>query len=303
VDPTFTLGKESQRRIQIIQKLKEKDLFDANAKRHLPGVIQNIAVISSETAAGYADFLETLGNSPFKIAYRTTLFQASMQGNNTESEVCSQLENIQEISAKYDLIVIIRGGGGSMDLRYFDNLPIAIRIAESDLPVWTGIGHATDQTVVDLVAHTSCKTPTAVAQQIDEYNRQFLYRLEAAKTTITELARVRLMDGYSELNQIRQELSFMSKSAFDKKYNVLNRYQEKLEGVVKTKLEKFFIDIHQKKQRLKDLHPSRILERGYVALEQGEERIYRITDFKAEEVMNLTFSDGTLSVKPKNVSQ
>lgn len=303
VDPTFTLGKESQRRIQIIQKLKEKDLLDANAKRHLPGIIQNIAVISSETAAGYADFLETLGNSPFKIAYRTTLFQASMQGNNTESDVCSQLEIIQEISAKYDLIVIIRGGGGRMDLRYFDNLPIAIRIAESDLPVWTGIGHATDQTVVDLVAHTSCKTPTAVAQQIDEFNRQFLYRLEAAKTTITELARVRLMDGYSELNQIRQELSFISKSAFDKKYNELHRYEEKLGGLVKTKLEKFFIDIHQKKQRLRDLHPSRILERGYVALEQGEKRIYRISDFTAEEVMKLTFSDGTLSVKPKNVSQ
>jgi len=303
IDPTFTLGKESQRRIQIIQELKEKDLLDANAKQTLPGIIQDIAIISSPTAAGYADFSQTLKNSPFNIKYRTTLFQASMQGNNTESEVCEQIKRIQKKSNSFDLIVIIRGGGGSMDLRYFDNLAIAIQIAESSLPVWVGIGHATDQTIADMVANISCKTPTAVAQHIDEYNRQFLYQLDSAKTTISDISRVRLLDRHTELKQIRQELSFLSKSACDKKYNELHRYTEKLSNRVKMTLEKYSTDIEQKKQRLRDLHPAYILKRGFVALEQGDKRISRLSDFKLEENMDLTFSDGTLTLKPQNTSK
>ncbi len=299
IDPTFTLGKESQRRMEILQRLKKENKLDSNSKVHLPRAIQKIAVISSETAAGYVDFLETLNASAANINYDIHLFQASMQGNNTEKEVCQKLSEIDKESGFYDLLVIVRGGGGSMDLRYFDNYKIALRIAECKLPIWSGIGHAIDQTIVDLVAHTSLKTPTAVAQHIDSYNSQFLMKLAEIKREVSEITKSRLHSEKSYLQQIRQNLSYTSKSVIDKGLNEIHRVREKIRIYSHQRIASLSNELEQNKQRVKDLNPSLVLQRGFVALEQKDRRIHKKSKFDNQESFEITFSDGTESVHRK----
>lgn len=299
IDPSYTLGQEGQRRLQIIEKLKKDKLLDKNNQRQLPGVIQNIAVISSQSAAGYSDFIESLQSAQSNIAYRTYLYPASMQGDKTETEVRKQLETIQKEPATFDLIVIIRGGGGRMDLRYFDSFNIAKDIADSPLPVWVGIGHAVDQSVLDMVAHTSCKTPTAVAQHIEEHNRNFIDELERSKLRIKELVQYRISMCRNENQQLNQQLSYLLKGAIDKKYNQVQNSREKLLELTNRKIELMQVEIQQVRQRLQDLQPQRILERGYVAIEQNELRISRKEDLELNKEFAITFANGVQTITPK----
>lgn len=299
IDPSYTLGRESQRRMEILQKLKKDEKLDSNANRPLPSAIQNIAVISSASAAGYADFIETLKASADDIDYDIRLFQASMQGSQTEKEVCEQLSEVNRESASFDLVVIIRGGGGSMDLRYFDNYEIALRIAECKLPVWSGIGHAIDQTIVDLVAHTSLKTPTAVAQHIDYHNRAFLMQLAEMKRKVVDITRNRLQSEHAYLEQIRQNLGYTSKSVIDIGLNQIHRLREKVHFYSRQRLNSLSNELEQNKQRIKDLNPRRVLQRGFVALEQNNRRIHKKTKFESQKSFEITFSDGTQSIPNK----
>ncbi|MFT6716083.1 MAG: exodeoxyribonuclease VII large subunit [Saprospiraceae bacterium] len=163
IDPTFTLGELAKNKQEIIQRLKNEGLLEVNKMLELELVPKRIAIISSGTAAGYEDFMSQLNANGKSYVFETTLFSASMQGDLVEKEVLEALGAVLKNVSSYDAVVIIRGGGASLDLTAFDNYRIAKMIANFPLPVVVGIGHERDSTVVDLVAHTSLKTPTAVA--------------------------------------------------------------------------------------------------------------------------------------------
>ena len=177
IDPSFTIGQMEMNRQKILQKLFDEGLTHQNKLTKLPVVIQRIAVISSDNAAGYIDFINHLSQNPYGYQFKTTLFRASLQGQNTEREVCQALNDISEDASKYDCTVIIRGGGSKLDLAWFDNFNIGARIAKSPIPVMTGIGHDINATVADTVAHTTLKTPTAAADFIISHNICFEYLL------------------------------------------------------------------------------------------------------------------------------
>lgn len=176
IDPTYTIGEAQRQRNLIIETLKRDGIFDMNKGLELPIVIQNIAVISSATAAGYEDFLHQLSDTPYR--FNTTLFPALMQGKETQESVCEALSRIANSEADFDVVVIIRGGGATTDLQWFDSYEICSYIAQMPLPVLTGIGHQKDLSVADMVANMSLKTPTAVASFIiesaDVYYSEFL---------------------------------------------------------------------------------------------------------------------------------
>jgi len=173
IDPSYTLGDLEKQKKEIIEKLVSEGVFDMNKELVLPAVIQNIAVISSSGAAGYEDFVNQLSSNKHEYAFNTTLFDANMQGTNTEVTVIKALNNIFEQSQNFDIVAIIRGGGSKSDLSYFDNYNIAYRITQFPLPVFSGIGHDRDESVADMVSHTKLKTPTAVANYIIDYNLLF----------------------------------------------------------------------------------------------------------------------------------
>lgn len=163
IDPTYSLGEIARLRMETIARLKRDGLFAANRSLPLPNLIQRLAVISSPTAAGYGDFMNHLKHNQYGVICYTALFSAQMQGEQTTPSIIAALERISPHIEHFDAVVIIRGGGAVSDLRAFDCYSLCAACAQYPLPILVGIGHDRDETVLDLIAHTSQKTPTAVA--------------------------------------------------------------------------------------------------------------------------------------------
>ena len=168
IDPTYTIGDIEQQRKDIILRLKREGIIEMNKEIPLLYPIQKIAVISSETAAGFEDFADQLINNSSGIKFYFKLFHAIMQGAMAEPSIMEALDRIYNYESFFDCVVIIRGGGSKSDLSCFDSYNLAYYITQFPLPVITGIGHEKDDSIVDIVAHTRLKTPTAVAGFIIE---------------------------------------------------------------------------------------------------------------------------------------
>lgn len=180
IDPTYTLGDIEKQRQQTIEMLKAEGVFDMNKELQLPEVIQKIAVISSEKAAGYGDFVEQLDGNEARYKFYHKLFPAIMQGENAEQSIINSLEKIYQYEDFFDVVVVIRGGGSKTDLSCFDKYWLAYHLAQYPIPVLTGIGHEQDDSVTDMIAHTRLKTPTAVASFLIERCANFEDRLDNA---------------------------------------------------------------------------------------------------------------------------
>ncbi len=163
IDPAYTMGDMALRRQQILKQLEEEGIMYLNKELDLPELPQRIAVISSNTAAGYGDFANQLKQNEQGFAFQIELFPALMQGNQAEQSVLDAMQQIDSRIDDFDVLVIIRGGGATSDLACFDSYLLAAAVAQFRLPVITGIGHERDETVIDKVAHTRMKTPTAAA--------------------------------------------------------------------------------------------------------------------------------------------
>jgi exodeoxyribonuclease VII large subunit len=163
IDPAFTVGEMAMKRQHVIKKLEQDGVFSMNKELEIPKVPQRIAIISSKNAAGFSDFINHLSGNSFGYVFYTALFESAMQGIETESGIIGALDRIAISVDLFDVVVIIRGGGSQTDLGWFDSYNIAYHVTQFPLPVITGIGHEKDMSVTDLVANTSLKTPTAVA--------------------------------------------------------------------------------------------------------------------------------------------
>jgi exodeoxyribonuclease VII large subunit len=164
IDPSFTVGELARQKQLIINQLVEEGIFGMNKELQIPEVPQRIAIISSEKAAGYQDFMTQITQNPYGYCFHTTLFQASMQGKETTNDIIRSLDQIYSQETDFDIVAIIRGGGSQSDLNSFNTYDLAANVTQFPLPVITGIGHEKDDTILDLVAHTRLKTPTAVAE-------------------------------------------------------------------------------------------------------------------------------------------
>ena len=189
IDPAYTMGDMMLNRREIIERLKHEGIFGMNKELELPLVPQNIAVISSGTAAGYQDFINQLEMNSQGFKFYTHLFEAYMQGAGTVPSIISALEQIFKYDAFFDVVVVIRGGGATADLSSFDNYNLAFHITQFPLPVITGIGHEKDDTIIDLVAHTRLKTPTAVAEFLINGAGRFYEQLTGLEEVVTERCR------------------------------------------------------------------------------------------------------------------
>lgn len=191
IDPAYTLGETERLRRQTIAQLQEEGVFEMNKDFELPHVLQRIAVISSPKAAGYRDFMQELKASPYR--FEVKLFASVMQGDAAEGSIVDALDAVAGQGDEFDAVVIIRGGGSTSDLGCFDNYRLCAYIAQFPLPVVTGIGHDKDVSVADMVAHTSLKTPTAVAAFLVARAGEVHARLEGLYAEITDYARQKLM--------------------------------------------------------------------------------------------------------------
>jgi exodeoxyribonuclease VII large subunit len=173
IDPRYTLGEMALKRKQTIERLEKEGIIDLNKDLPFPLVPLRIAVISSETAAGYGDFVNRISTDPHSYGFVLSLHEAYMQGERAERSILKALASCRKKIGRYDLIAIIRGGGSQAELHCFDSYKIAKETASMSIPVLTGIGHERDETVLDRVAHRRLITPTAVAEFIISRVRLF----------------------------------------------------------------------------------------------------------------------------------
>ena len=233
IDPTYTLGDMARRRREIIARLQSEGVAEMNKELDLPLVPQKIAIISSSTAAGYQDFIDQLKNNPAGYHFDLKLFPAIMQGNQAETSIIGALEQIYLYENFFDAVVIIRGGGSQADLSCFDNYNLAYFITQFPLPVITGIGHEKDDSIVDMVAHTRLKTPTAVAEFLISGVAQFDLNLDEINKQFIEIVTDLIAESKNNIAQITRMIAPLTREKISKANNNLSQTIWKLDNSVK----------------------------------------------------------------------
>ncbi len=304
IDPTYTLGEMAQRKQAILKQLAEEGVIDMNKELALPLVPQKIAVISSPSAAGYGDFCDQLNNNPQGYKFYIKLFQATMQGERTEESVVQALERIYQYDDVFDVVAIIRGGGSTSDLMCFDNYWIAYNIAQFPIPVFSGIGHERDETVVDFVAHTRLKTPTAVAEHLLELVGEFDYRISSLRDRISKETRETLSRHRIRFDHISKNFKPLVKNAILTNENQLSKIAHLVENQTKNYLKSKDHQLIQFTHSLNNSSQNLILEKKQ-ELNQYKLKLAQELRFLFKEEKNkLSLMDKTKELlDPKNILQ
>ena len=285
INPEFTMGDMARKRQEIIDTLKREGVFELQKELVLPQFAQRIAVISSENAAGYGDFCHQLADNPQQLKFYTHLFPAVMQGEGVEESVIGALNSINENIEKFDAVVIIRGGGATSDLSGFDTLRLAENVANFPIPIITGIGHDRDESIVDMVAHTKVKTPTAAAALLIDHLNLVLERLLDAQAELiaavrhrNELEQARLVRMSEKIpvlfslvktrqeQRIERHLANITAALNDKlsrEHHRLSLIESQLGPTLLQQMTKENYRLQLLQQRLEALNPQRLLQHGY----------------------------------------
>lgn len=298
VDPSYTIGQMEMNRTKILEQLKSQGWLDINKQIRLPKVFQKIAVISSENAAGYIDFINHMHSNAFGYQYKITLFQAAMQGQRTEKEVCQALEAIENNHQSFDCILIIRGGGSKMDLAWFDNYNIGITVGKSSIPVITGIGHDIDSTVTDIVAHTSLKTPTAVAAFIIDHNAAFEGDIINMMERMGHLIRRSVRQYEYRMTSLTKMLSSIPQEKVNNRNLLLQFKTQQLASAVQIQISKQKEKLQNTMANIALLQPHNVLKRGYAIVHQEGAVITRAAGFSQAKVTDIEFFDHKVQIKP-----
>lgn len=271
IDPTYTVGDMERKKREILRQLEEEGVIDLNKELEMPMLPQRVAVISSATAAGYGDFCNQLASNPRGYDFHTQLFPAIMQGERVEESIIAALDAIYAQLDQWDVVVIIRGGGATSDLSGFNTYALAANCAQFPLPIITGIGHERDDTVIDLIAHTRMKTPTAAAAFLIACMDKVADRLDEWSYRLQQGARNCLLWEHQRIERLKQCIpNAVYKRIADAKYELLS-VQRDLQMVSQQFLSVKKHRLELLRQRLNDALPEKQLTRGYsITLKDGK---------------------------------
>ncbi len=292
IDPTYTLGDQARNRALILKQLEEEGVLTLNKELELPTITNRIAVISSPTAAGYEDFCNQLENNTDGFVFYAHLFPAIMQGERTEESIISALDRIYEHVDKFDAVIIIRGGGATSELSSFDSYLLAANCAQFPLPIITGIGHERDDTVLDIVAHTRAKTPTAVAEfLIKRIQSAAIVMYELQESIITSTNR-KLTEETVFLNTLATHFSYIIKDNTKDQLNKINTFTERLKNATKRVIQEEKHRLTNKEQFLKLISPENILKKGYTLTIRNNKIVKSSLELKEGDTITNRFYDG-----------
>lgn len=314
IDPAYTMGDMLRKRMEIIRQLKEEGVFTLNKELPFPVLPKRIAIITSPTAAGYEDFLNQLANNKADYPFYPKLFPALMQGEKTEGSVIEALDRIYHHLDAFDVVVIIRGGGATSDLNSFDSYLLAANCAQFPLPIVTGIGHERDDTILDMVAHTRMKTPTAVAefligcmdlaageleelqQEVSELATNILLKqknfLQLLGARLPVIATNRIERNRSLLQMLGSRLPSSASTLLTRRRSTLDTLQMQLQNRSTSRLAEGTRFIQLTEQFIKMASPDYVLKRGYsLALKDGK-IIKHAADLDSGDKLVTRFTDG-----------
>ena len=299
IDPTYTLGDMARKRQEIIRQLKAEGVFDLQKELQLPLFCQRIAVISSETAAGYGDFCNQLADNPYGFLFHTRLFPAIMQGEGVEQSIINALNRIYDLTKGqtpcevFDCVVIIRGGGATSDMSGFDTIALAENVANFPLPIITGIGHDRDESILDMVSHIRVKTPTAAASMLIDHLKTVLDAINDVQERIVHLAQQKLTSHKARLStfaeilprlftnvKTRQEARLDSlnsrmttaiRQSIVTQQSLINALEVKMPIMLDRRLMAEQHRLQLIEEKVKSLDPALLLKRGYsITLHNGK---------------------------------
>ncbi len=237
IEPSYTLGEMARQRKEALSKLKTEGVIAANKGLKMPLLLRRIAVISVETSKGWRDFMSIVDQSVNRNAINVQLYPALLQGDAAVGSILAALENIHLDKEKYDCVAIIRGGGGETGLDCYDNYLMARAVCNFPLPVLTGIGHATNLTVVEQVAARNLITPTDLGRFVTDGFLAFAERLNAAKRWLKNLEKTMLPAEIRKLESMGQKLEFALGNRLRKHKDELASGAKELESKVKNTLQ------------------------------------------------------------------
>ena len=294
IDASVTLGELELRRRQAIEQLEANGLLYRNAELSLPTVIQQIAVISSPTAAGYIDFMNHLEHNTNGYKVNCALFQSAMQGDAVLGDMTAQLKAIAHHAQQFDAVVIIRGGGSKLDLEAFNDLNLATIAAQMPLPIICGIGHQQDESVLDLVAHTALKTPTAVAEFILQSFMNFEAELIWCAEQVKKATQYKLQTQQHLLRELQVTLHTAKQLKQQRQHDILNRCQDTLQRMVRYKLERQNNLLHHLEQTFALFDVQRLLNKGFAIVRKNGTAVSNTQQLNAQDIVSITLANGEI---------
>lgn len=325
INPEYTLGDIARRRREIIAQLKEEGVLELQKELVLPLFTQRVAVISSDNAAGYDDFCNQLHGNDKGLAFSVKLFRAVMQGEATESSVIGALDDIYSQVDKFDVVVIIRGGGATSDLSGFDTLSLAENVANFPLPIIVGIGHNRDESVLDIVANQSVKTPTAAATFLVDRLAAVAARVDSAASYVSKYALDRIerensrmkylstvlpslyaavkSREMSRITQLRDSLYVAVRQTTADAKAALDAMPMRLAGAVRQNLTAERHRLEMLGQRTAAVDPQRMLSRGYsITLHEGR-AVTASSALREGDTLETLLADGRVISKVDRISK
>lgn len=297
IDPDFTLGDMARKRAEIIRRLEQEGVLNLNKELEIPSVCRRIAVISSATAAGYGDFCNQLENNAYGFIFYTKLFPAIMQGERTEASVIVALEKIFAHADLFDAVVLIRGGGATSDLNSFDSYLLAANCAQFPLPIISGIGHERDETVIDQVAHTRVKTPTAAAAFLIEHQARTLGELEFLQRGIAHRIQSLQQQSHALLDNLSQRLDYMANFKTKSLLSNLETIRTSLAVATQRFATGKKHELAMMEQYVELVSPNNVLKKGYALILKNNKIVKNVNEIQVGDDLLVRMADGSVDVK------
>ena len=301
IDPALTMGEMAKERLETIARLKEEGIFDNNKQLPFPLLPKRMAIISVSTSKGYNDFMNII--EPARQRYNLTLklFPSLLQGDEAVRSIVASLRKIEEEKENFDIILLIRGGGGDVGLQVYNNYELAKAVALAPLPVLTGIGHATNETVTDMVAHHNKITPTDLGYFIVDIFEQFDNKLKEFREKIAGLSREILLLEKEKIQMLKERFSNASVFILHQRILTLDDIRKKIPFLVQSIIKDNQQNLKFFKDKIKILSPENVLKRGYSITRYNGKAVKDANEIPDGETIETQVYKGKIfSIKTKN---
>ena len=294
IDPAYTLGDLEREKLNAIQRLRTEGLFNQNKLLPLPLLPQRVAIISIDTSKGYADFINVIQHNPYGYDFFHMIFPSLLQGDKAAEQIMTQLKRIIKVRHHFDAVAIIRGGGGDVGLSCYNHYGLAKAICQFPLPVLTGIGHSTNETVAEMVSHTNAITPTKLAEWLIQRMRQFAVPVEEAGNKIAHATEMLLAQSKHEIQHLAKSLRAAVRAHLQQEAYAVNTCRNKLGSSTRTYFAQRLHGLQLQESTLNHLDPSKVLARGYSITLHNGKLLTSIKSVHPEDTIATQLADGTI---------
>lgn len=300
IDPTFVLGELEKEKRESIKKLTEEGIFDANKRLPFPLIPKRLAIISVETSKGLSDFFKIINGNPWGYKIECTLFPALLQGDKSISSIIKQLEVIANKLEDFDAVAIIRGGGGDVGLSSYNNYFLSKAIAIFPIPVLTGIGHSTNETVSEMVAYKNAITPSELADFLLQKFHNFAIPVDNALERMLRAVRRSFEEENLKLKHIVSSISWNSKTLLLKDKAELNGLQAHLIRFSRQNIKENQAQLQHLERMLGIVNPIHILKRGFSIVRIDGKSVHKLDQVEIGSELEIQLEDGKIISKVIN---